>query len=749
MLLKIDSIEEIGRFRKLTHKAEQLSRLSLIFARNGYGKSTLCAVLRSASEGEPKHIHARKNLSATGSCRVQTSWATDRTVSFGNGGWNSCPGTIHVFDQDYVLRNLHVGDSVTRDNRRSLLPVVLGQEGVRLSNAILRLDQEQRETDIATKSHARTISAACPIIKADQLAAFCSKHIPPDLAERTASAEKRVELAKQSTSVAQKRALRTISLLPLDHIKEVLGRTIASVSRDAEHRVRSHIASHGMGQHGERWIKFGLDHVAGGTCTFCGQDTAASDLVAAYQTYFSEAFAELSADRDRAIACIDTLLADDCLGEVMRQNAVDGNFWSTVCDLPELPNSGAGQIGTSIAGLKALHDVLLKKASAPLDALTLGANTAEIETCFADLAVYNEGITACNVAIEAAKLAASTVNLPTEQETLGKWRALAARQSEPVKSAAEAYTAGEARRIAIAEEKKAAQTALTDYAKLTMAARQRQINELLGDFGANFEIVDAKANFKGREPNTDYAISVSGHKIEAGEKSDDAPSFKTVLSAGDKSTLALALFITQIRADPGISNAVVVFDDPFSSQDMARQVETAGQIRAIAGLSCQTIVLSHDPRFLFQIEKDVRDIQTRTFQLQCDDFGVGRLSPWSAKDELEPLHLRQFELIRSYASQGILLPGASLSSVKQAMRPFLEDYLKLRFPARFVNGEHISEMAKSIKDAGADDPLYSSADTLIALNEFTRPNMHGGADNPNPDELRAQGKKLLRIVGSY
>lgn len=58
-------------------------------------------------------------------------------------------------------------------------------------------------------------------------------------------------------------------------------------------------------------------------------------------------------------------------------------------------------------------------------------------------------------------------------------------------------------------------------------------------------------------------------------------------------------------------------------------------------------------------------------------------------------------------------------------------------------------MAKAIKDAGADDPLYSSADALIALNEFTRPNMHGGADNPNPDELRAQGKKLIRIVGSY
>lgn len=670
-------------------------------------------------------------------------------MSFGNGNWNSCPGKIHVFDQDYIHRNLHVGESVTRDNKRSLLPVVLGEEGVRLSDAILRLDQEQREIEVAAKTHARIITAACPIIRADQLVAFCSTDIPPDLAERMASVEKRVQLAKRSTSVAEKRVLRSVTLPALDAIKQIIGRTIESVSKDAEHRVQSHIAAHGMGQGGERWIKFGLDHSAGGSCSFCGQDTAQSDLVTAYRTYFSEAFAQLSADRDKAIESVDALLNGDALSELMRHNAEDGNFWSKVCDLPELPPSGADQIGAATAGLKALHDILMKKVAAPLEALALGAREAEIESCFANLAAYNAVIAICNVAIDAAKLGASTANLVKEEETLGKWRALNDRQSDPVKSAADAFAAGEKRRTAIAEEKKAGQTALTDYAKRTMAARQRQINELLGDFGTNFEIVDAKANFKGREPNTDYAISVGGHKIEAGEKSDKAPSFKTVLSAGDKSTLALALFITQVRAEPGIANTVIVFDDPFSSQDMSRQVETAGQIRAIAGLSRQTIVLSHDPRFLLQIEKDAGDLQMRAFQLQCNDAGVGRLSAWSANDELKPLYLRQFELIRSYASLGVLLAGATLSSVKQAMRPFLEDYLKLRFPARFVNGEQISGMAKAIKDAGVDDPLFSSADVLIALNEFTRPDMHGGADNPDPDQLRAQSKKLLRIVGSY
>lgn len=749
MLLRIDSVQEIGRFAKLTQKAQQFAKLSLIFARNGYGKSTFSAILRSLSEGDVNLIHARRRLSATADCTVQMSWAPGTTVAFSGGMWNSCPGKIHVFDQDYILRNLHVGESVTRDNKRSLLPVVLGEEGVRLSNEIRRLDQEQRDIEASSKAHARTISAACPIVRADQLIGFCTKDIPSDLADRIDGAAKRVQLARQATTVVSKRALRVVPILPIDHFRQVLGRTVVSVSEDAEFRVRAHLAKCQMEQNGDRWVKFGLDHMEDSTCPFCGQFTGTSDLVGAYQTYFSEAFAELSAERDRALAGLDALLNDEMFAELVQQNSADVEFWSQVCELPSNPYLSADQLHKVVSGLGDLRGLLIKKASTPLERISLENQETDLMSCFAEIEAYNTSIIACNAVIDAAKKAVGTVNLANEEEALAKWKALAERLREPVKSAADLYAQGEARRAVIAEEKKVAQAALTDYAKRTMDARQRQINELLSDFGASFEIVDAKANFKGREPNTDYAISVGGHKVEAGEKSDNVPSFKTVLSAGDKSTLALAFFVTQVRSDPKIADAIIVFDDPFSSQDMSRQVETAGQIRAIAELSCQTIVLSHDPRFLLQIEKDVGLLETRAFQLQCNDAGLGSLSAWSAQDELEPLYLRQFEMIRSYANQGVLLPNTNLSSVKQAMRPFLEDYLKLRFPGRFVNREQISAMAMAIKNAGPTDPLHASADALIALNEFTRTDMHGGADNPDPDQLRAQAKKLLRIVGSY
>src|SRR5277367_1078899 len=126
MLLKLNAIEEIGRFAMLRHQAEPFSRLSLVFARNGYGKSTLCAILRSASEERPNYIQVRRRLDAKKESRVQSKWASGATVAFGGGKWNSCPGKVYVFDQEFILRNLHVGESVTRENKRSLLPVVLG-----------------------------------------------------------------------------------------------------------------------------------------------------------------------------------------------------------------------------------------------------------------------------------------------------------------------------------------------------------------------------------------------------------------------------------------------------------------------------------------------------------------------------------------------------------------------------------------------------------------------------------------------
>ena len=65
MLKKIISIKNVGRFRNSAASGNpQLAKHTFIAGANGYGKTTLCAVLRSLQTGDPAHVLGRKTLGA-------------------------------------------------------------------------------------------------------------------------------------------------------------------------------------------------------------------------------------------------------------------------------------------------------------------------------------------------------------------------------------------------------------------------------------------------------------------------------------------------------------------------------------------------------------------------------------------------------------------------------------------------------------------------------------------------------------
>jgi wobble nucleotide-excising tRNase len=259
-------------------------------------------------------------------------------------------------------------------------------------------------------------------------------------------------------------------------------------------------------------------------------------------------------------------------------------------------------------------------------------------------------------------------------------------------------------------------------------------------------LVDVAKSRDEQERRRGFAIGDG--KVAAGARSDTEPTFKTVLSAGDKTTLALAFFLAQVRADASLKDSVVVLDDPFNGQDMQRQFETTSQIRTLAAQSEQVIVMSHDPRFLQMIERDWRG-PVITLQIQCSTAGDGAVSSWSSSDELKTLYVRNSEIIREYASHGALLKGVTEVTILQAIRPFLEDHIRARFPGRFNEVVMLDEMTTTIEQAGSSDPLYGHVADLRALNEFTRPGMHGGAQPPDPVALCAQCKRVVALVGAY
>ena len=748
MLQKFKAIEEIGRFSRLTHRAEPLAKLSLIFGRNGYGKSTLCSILRSAAEGKAEHIVARRRLGAINDSRVESVWASGATVAYSTGKWNVHPGKIHIFDQEYISENLHVGDSVTRENKRSLLPIVLGDQGVALANKVVALDKEQRELDSKRKGLSQIIVTRCKGLTVDNVSAFCGANIPVDLADKIRTAAQRVELTKHAAVVKLKKSPPLLPIGNLGDAEALLANSIEGVSENATQLVTKHLQTCQLGERTYGWLEYGTTHAPDNHCPYCGQETIGIPLVAAYKAYFSEAFKSLKARVDDLWQTLGNL-SEERLEALIAANDADFIYWAKLCDIataPALSPADRASIVNAIGRLKALIEA---KRQNPLEPISLGANAPDIIKAIARLTAYNEGVWASSVVIDQARADMTDGDLQKAESIHAKWLALGEKTSDPVKSAAAEYMVAETRLAEIKAEKKSAQTTLTTYTTTTMAARQAAVNEFLSDFGANFRIVDAKTNFVGREPNTEFAIEISSHKVKAGDKSNTEPSFKTVLSAGDKTTLALAFFMAQIKADPDLNDAVIIFDDPFNSQDMDRQFQTTSHIRSICAQACQTIVLSHDPRFLQLIEKNADNNITRTFQLQCSDAGEGSLQGWSSAEELKSLYLQQSEMIREYATHQKVLKGQTLNGVQQAIRPFMEDYLRLRFPGRFPDQAHIFEMANTIRDAGPGDPLITFVADLLALNEYTRPNMHGGGVSPVQGELRVHCRKVVDIVGSY
>lgn len=136
-------------------------------------------------------------------------------------------------------------------------------------------------------------------------------------------------------------------------------------------------------------------------------------------------------------------------------------------------------------------------------------------------------------------------------------------------------------------------------------------------------------------------------------------------------------------------------------------------------------------------------------QILCDDTGNGSIRDWSSADELKTDYLKQSECIREYAGTGNLLKDTTVESLVKDIRPFLESFLKARFPGRFAELVMLDGMINEVEMAGASDPAFKDVASLRALNEFTRPNHHGGAVTPDAGAVRAQCKRVVAIVGSY
>ncbi len=95
-------LRNIGQFEAVNAGAQlPLTKLSLVYAENGRGKTTLAAILRSLNSGDPALINERQRLGSATPPHIVLTFAGAPLV-FQNGAWTAPLERIAVFDDAFV-----------------------------------------------------------------------------------------------------------------------------------------------------------------------------------------------------------------------------------------------------------------------------------------------------------------------------------------------------------------------------------------------------------------------------------------------------------------------------------------------------------------------------------------------------------------------------------------------------------------------------------------------------------------------
>jgi wobble nucleotide-excising tRNase len=759
MIRKIISIKNVGRFLNYKYSGDvELKRYSLVFAENGRGKTTFCAILRSLQSGMSSHVLGRTTLGTGGEPEIKVL-SDDKTISFNSDGWSATVPNLSIFDSTFVSENVYSGDTVELAHRRNLHNVIVGEQGVTLNRLIEQLDDASRKKSTEIREKRAVVQAIVPQeLTVEQ---FLEIQEDPSIDAKIARKETELQAVKKVDQIRERAGLSDLILPALpDGFAELLGKTIEGIAIDAERQVRRQIEAHAMHERGEPWLSEGFDYIGDTTaCPFCGQPLDGVDLINAYKAYFSKNYKALQAEIIALHHTIETAFADLEIAKIERtldQNVAAFEFWSQYCDFTTSAFSEATGIGEILRTLRQTALALLEEKSAsPLDRVTIDevftAAHGALVVAQTNAASYNLTVNKMNAAIEAKRTATAAADVRIVETALALRKAIKKRH-EPITSAVcKEYLDALKEKEEIENKKTRAKEKLDNHTKAVIDRYESTINGLLDVFQAGFRITGTKQGYPGGVASLSYQILINDTAIEIGDSETpiNRPSFKNTLSSGDRSTLALAFFLSQIEHDPERANKIVVFDDPFNSQDSFRKDHTVQKIKQCGESCCQVIVLSHDLGFLQRLWKRLAPLTADRKSLQFARIGLNntKICEWDIELATQNQYVLDCNVLANYHTTGEGNPRDLVTK----LRPILETHCRKVSPGEFV-GDPLGTIIGKVRAAGVAHQLYPLLDDLDVLNEYTRRYHHGenpyaGQEPFSETEFQGFVKKTLIITG--
>ncbi len=709
MLERIKYVAGIGRFESAAAKVE-FAPLTLIYAQNGKGKSTLSDILRSLASGDPTAVLRRARLGATSPPKVVMQLSQGDVV-FEHGKWSATDlPTISVFDEQFVNKNIFSGIQIDPEHRKNLHHLVIGHQGVVLDQRVNKVTDEingiQTEIRITSQAFDRSLLAGFSVER------FCALEPTQDLDEEIERAEQNVAILRDAQVVKNGDEFEGIRLPLFDRAKleQLANATLDELQADAVKAVRRHLSA--LGEQEEDWLRRGVELSDGREdCPFCGQSLDGVELLEHYQAYFSSRYKqhlELIQDYQSQIDRTFGSATMATFQRAIQKNRERHQFWQTYVDtLPDYTPDLDFFATTWTTFSEQISEIVARKLRAPLDRVDLGADTRASIEAYAHIEqsidTDNLSLHIANELIRAAKEKASNGDFAV---ALGALRDLQSRKKrfEPdVDERCRSYLTLTRRKANLERERAEARRGLDEYRSSVFPTYQTRINRHLATFNAGFRIQDFAATNPRGGTSSAFQILVNEHPVPLSSSGDPhQPDFASTLSAGDRNTLALAFFFSHL--DDLDRDTIVVIDEPSSSLDDARSVVTAQEIRALSSRFSQVIVLSHVQSLLCEIWNFAKD-EVAALCIQPSGSNSSVIGHWDISDAAVTQHDLDSKALREF----IASPTQNqCKDVAQLLRPLLESFLRVACPKLFPPGQLLGQFITQAKQAAQNgDPVIS------------------------------------------
>ena len=737
-----------------------LSQLTMFYARNGRGKSTLTAVMRAARDGSSSTVMARRSLGNNAADPQITLISDSGNRHFKDGKWQHKRAPMEVFDATFIADNVFAGEMIELAQDRGLFSVIIGEEGVRLANLLERFNSHAKTAAGKLKDAESALNDDLPSdIKREEFFALAAN---PAYALRLDKAEKALKAVQQADKIAALKQLEKIAMpaLPAD-MSTVLNATVADIDAAARDQLADHFRRFKLGKQGEAWLNFGVEHIHDDACPFCARPNADElGMVTLYGQIFGEQYkAHMTSIADASTAL------DDAMGEepkaaitnTLAANAMSAKAWGQYVQLGvELPDC-ANLVTEFAAAHTAAKQLIGRKRQSPLEVVEDAeamANVGDaISRATALLTAYNTAVATINTAAQSVQSTPMRTEDEARRDVVNVKRRIARNEDPGVQRRIEEFLAASRRDERVKNARKVTQKKLKDANDTAANHYHDRVNHYLKRFGVSARITRPTNSMAGNAGSSDYSLIIKGETISRrrGQANDPMPSFRNTLSTGDKTTLALAFFLAKLDHDGTLNQKVVVFDDPLASHDSHRRGKTVEAIKELCGRCLQLIVLSHDEYFLREVEKLCSSATKASYQLEYSDG-----DEWSAathvhlSDLCRSDHTKRLDKLIAYADHRRGDPDDIVLHVRQVV----ETHFRRSYTAYFAHNRNLGHMVRDIDGHVGVHPCHGVRDQMDTLNAATCDNHHGDDANVmpkkgvDPDALKVIVADALELIGA-